>query len=185
MEIWRDVVGFEDYFKVSSYGRVKSKARLVYRSVGAPFWKKEKVLKPGTKRYAQYNLSIDGVSNYKLGHRLVGEAFLPNPEKLPMVLHKDNDKLNNHVDNLEWGDGYKNMQDAVTTGAVVAPRGIQTYQAKSSEADIIEIRRLYGTGNFTMFEIGEMFNYPYRSISDIVRGKSWKHLPGIIPKEKK
>jgi hypothetical protein len=185
MEIWKDVVGFEKYFEVSSYGRVKSKARFVNRSVGAPFWKKEKILTPKTKRYAEYNLSINGVSNFKTGHRLVGEAFLPNPENLPMVLHKDNNKLNNRVDNLEWGDGFKNMQDAVKTGAVIAQKGMERPQAKSTDAQIIEIRKLYGTGNFTMNEIGEMFGYPYRSISDIVRGKSWKHLPGIIPKRKK
>lgn len=182
MNLWKDVEGFEDYFEVCEDGRVRSKERFVYRSVGAPFLKKAKVLTNKGKRYVSHNFSINGVSNYKTGHRLVAEAFIPNPLKLPMVLHKDNNKLNNHKDNLEWGDGFKNMQDAVTTGAVVALKGIETYGAKSSEAQIIEIRRLYGTGNYSMAEIGEMYNYPYRSISDIVRGKSWKHLPGIIPK---
>lgn len=184
MEIWKGVVEFEDYFEVSSYGNVRSKDRLVYRSVGAPFWKNGRVLSPKTKRYAEYNLSVNGKSNFKTGHRLVGEAFIPNPENQPMVLHKDNNKINNHVDNLEWGDGYKNMQDAVSTGAVVAQKGMERPQAKSTDDQIIEIRRLYGTGNYTMNEIGEMFGYPYRSISDIVRGKSWRHLPGIIPKGK-
>jgi hypothetical protein len=180
MEIWKDVVGFENYYEVSSYGNVRSKDRLVYRSVGTPFWKKGKILKPKTKRYAEYNLSINGQSNFKTGHRLVGEAFLLNPQNLPMVLHKDNNKLNNRVDNLEWGDGFKNMQDAVKTGAIVANKGEDVYCSRLTEQQVLEIRRLYGTGNYTMAEIGEMFGHSYRNISDVVRGKSWKHLGGVI-----
>lgn len=103
MEEWRDVVGYEGLYKVSSLGRVKS---LNYRNTG-----KEQILKPYKNNYGYLivNLSKGGKERRALIHRLVAHAFIPNPYNLQFVNHKDENKLNNCVENLEWCDqGYNN-----------------------------------------------------------------------------
>ena len=102
MEIWKDVVGFERAYQVSSLGRVKSKIR---KSVV-----EEKMLNPykNNKGYECVDL-WDNNHKKKLVHRLVAEAFIPNPKHKKVVNHKDGNPLNNKVDNLEWCTHSENM----------------------------------------------------------------------------
>ena len=94
VEIWKPVVGFEGLYEVSNFGRVKSLKRNTAT---------DRLLKPhNTKKYLQVCLCKNGVKADKLIHRLVAEAFIPNPDNLPEVNHKDENKLNNAVSNLEW-----------------------------------------------------------------------------------
>ena len=103
-EIWRPIVGYEGLYEVSSYGRVRSLDRYVkgksYRL------HKGKVLSPGknSRGYLSAVLSYNGKHKAITVHRLVAETFLPNPDNLPEINHKDEDKTNNSVDNLEWCD---------------------------------------------------------------------------------
>ena len=96
MEEWRDVVDYEGLYMVSNCGRVKS---LNYNHTG-----KEEVLKENTnkKGYKIIYLYKNGKrQKYKI-HRFVAKAFIPNANNFPEVNHKDEDKTNNKVDNLEW-----------------------------------------------------------------------------------
>lgn len=91
IEEFRDVVGYEDLYEVSNEGRIRNK------NTG-------RILKPNKihNGYLQVSLCKDGERKPALVHRLVAQAFLPNPNHYPQVNHKDEDKTNNSVDNLEY-----------------------------------------------------------------------------------
>lgn len=96
-EIWKFIQGFENYL-ISNFGRVKN---LSYNSMN-----KEQILKPmkNTSGYLYISLYKNGIRKNFLIHKLVAEYFLDNPLNLPEINHKDENKLNNHVDNIEYCD---------------------------------------------------------------------------------
>ena len=110
IEEWRPVVGYEGLYEVSSYGRVRSLDRYVEYSNGRIHLYKGKVLSllKGKYGYIQVSVYYKRKMYKKYVHRLVAQAFIPNPDNLPMVNHKDEDKSNCMVDNLEWCDAKYN-----------------------------------------------------------------------------
>ena len=107
-EIWKDIKGYEKLYQVSNLGRVKSlpkfhRTNKFYSSIG--YMSKEKILKPLKQscNYLQVDLcDINGKRRKKYIHKLVAEAFIPNPNNYEYVNHKDEKKTNNKIDNLEW-----------------------------------------------------------------------------------
>lgn len=126
-EEWRPIEGYEGYYEVSSFGRVKSLSRTIYTiwKNGEPgtYFQKGRILvakecaknKKGWQTYLQVCLSVDGVQKYKLIHRLVAEAFLEHPVGKDYVNHKDGNKHNNCVDNLEWVTQKENIEHSIKT----------------------------------------------------------------------
>ena len=98
VEIWRDIVGYEGLYRVSNLGRVKSLGN------GCSNNSKERFLKIGynPRGYRTVKLYKNGTKRTVVVHRLVAAAFIPNPYNLPQVNHKDENKDNNAVSNLEW-----------------------------------------------------------------------------------
>lgn len=101
-EIWKDIHGYEGMYQVSNLGRVKSIDRVVVKSDGTLFRLKSRIMKPYSHTYMYVRLTKDGKNRSYSIHRLVCEAFHPNPNNYPCVNHKDNNPLNNYVGNLEW-----------------------------------------------------------------------------------
>ena len=104
MEIWKDVEGYEGLYQVSSEGNVKSLEREVIYKDGRKKTLKEKILHNfiSDLGYFHVMLSKNGISKRYKVHRLVAKAFIPNPNNLPIINHKDENKTNNKVENLEW-----------------------------------------------------------------------------------
>ena len=105
-EEWRPVVGYEGLYEVSNTGQVRSLDK--YDSLGV-FWIGKLLSKLKVGGYFMVKLRKDGIQKMCLIHRLVAQSFIPNPLNLPQVNHKDEDKTNNMVDNLEWCDAKYNM----------------------------------------------------------------------------
>lgn len=119
---WRDVVGYEGLYEVSNTGVVKSLGRVVFDSIGRVRKIEGRIMKQGMKKdgsgYCTVSLThSDGTGeNAKLVHRIVAEAFIPNPENKEVVNHIDGNKKNNNVTNLEWTTVEENNTHAYNEG---------------------------------------------------------------------
>ena len=114
-EEWRPVVGFEGYYEISSFGRLRSLGRLIVESSGKRRKHRGKIISLHANKHGYYtrNLYVDGKITAVQIHRLVATAFIPNPGKLPQVNHKNGIKTDNRVDNLEWVSRSENALHAV------------------------------------------------------------------------
>lgn len=110
MEIWKDILGFEGRYQVSTEGKVRSLDRVEKTSAGWSRNRKGRVLRSSSGNGQGHYCSVAlGRNVYRLVHRLVAEAFLQNIDNLPHVNHKDKDTKNNNVNNLEWVTPTMNM----------------------------------------------------------------------------
>lgn len=139
-EIWKDIQGWEGY-QVSNWGRVKSCERVVIDTLGRrqPF--KETILIPqnDNRGYLRVNLYKNKKMTHYLIHRLVAEAFIPNDDNLPQVNHKDEDKTNNHVSNLEWCDSKYNMNFGTAIQRRVESNSKRIYQLSRDGSEILNV----------------------------------------------
>ena len=162
-EVWKDCVGFEDY-SVSNYGRVYSKRR-------------DKFLKLCVNSSNYKKCVLKGKNLYV--HRLVAQAFIDNPNNLEEVNHKDGNKWNNNVDNLEWVSKSENAKHAFDLGL----RNISGYTrykvAQSghifSQMDIDSIFEMYA-GGMSKKEIAQKMGCYDSAICNILNGKTYNQI---------
>lgn len=137
-EIWKDVVGYETLYQVSNLGRIKRLQKEytdTYKS-GRHRVLPERLLSPSVNKngYVLVDLHNEQGRVRKYVHRIVAEAFISNPDNLPCVNHKDENKANNQLENLEWCDYYYNNNYGTTRKRMVDTRRANgTYDNISQE----------------------------------------------------
>lgn len=148
VEIIKEIKGFEGRYTISNLGIVRS---LLTNKI-----MKLSITKFG---YARVNLRYANSRKFKsfLVHRLVAMNFLPNPNNYKEINHKDCNRLNNKLDNLEWCDRFYNIKYSFTNG-YASNKGIRNPRAKLTEQEVKEIKRLLKTKKFYYTDIVEMFN---------------------------
>lgn len=169
-ELWKDFNGYQ----VSNFGRFKS------------FHKgKVKILKPAlTKRgYLRAQLFIEEKAKSFAVHRLVARLFIPNPEGKSEINHRDGNKFNNHVSNLEWCTRFENMRHAVGTGLKTASKGEDAHNAKLTNSQVQFIRN--NPDVLTLYELAKIFGVGQTTISKIQLGKRYKNAGGAIRQSKR
>ena len=122
--------------------------------------------------YLYVTLQIGGKPKYCAIHRLVAQAFIPNPHNLPQVNHLNGIKTDNRVENLEWCTASENMRHAFATG--LAPQGVNQGQAKLNAAQVRYIR--LNPDNLKQKYLANMFHVTQTVISLIQRGKTYRSL---------
>ena len=116
-EIWKDIKNYEGIYQVSNLGRVRSLTRKVKTFNGLRTTKGQ-LLKPlkTNRNYFRVDLKQNQKNKYISIHRLVAEAFIPNPNNYPVINHIDGDTSNNKIDNLEWCTQSHNIKEAYRAG---------------------------------------------------------------------
>lgn len=132
--------------------------------------KRGNILKPQLNGKGYLRVSIG--KKLRFVHRLVAEKYIPNPNNLPQVNHKDGNKLNNSVDNLEWVSNKQNREHALKNGLHLC--GEQCSNSKLKEKDVIYILEHYQ--EISIKNLALKFNISRSTISDIVHHRSWKQL---------
>lgn len=133
----------------------------VYSNVGRKKRLKGKITKEG---YNMIVLTVNGRKLYKNVHRIVAESFIPNPENKPEVNHKDGNKTNNSVSNLEWCTSSENQEHA-------RDLGLQEFKINMEIAE--EIRRLYAEGGWTHTTLGNKFGIKKTNVGYIINNQRW------------
>lgn len=153
--------GFEDY-KISKFGEI-------YSTI--------------TKRYLKYNITKQGYCRIRLldprigktknyfVHRLVAVQFIPNPRKLPQINHKDGNKKNNSIFNLEWCTSEYNIRHAVENKLYKIEEDSPT--AKLTKEEVIKIHWLYTVRKFNKTEISKIYKISDATVGNILCGKRW------------
>lgn len=174
-EIFKPIKGYEGYYEVSSFGRIKSLARRW--SVGVKW---DTILKHGKKRmpntYLNVTFCVDKIKQTFTVHRLVATLFCENPNGYDVVNHLDGDVFNNHYKNLEWTTCHGNTMHAFDLGLRKGFSGESNGMSKHRKEDILKIRELHATGLYSQPVLAGMFNCKQPTISKIVLRQRWANI---------
>lgn len=135
--MFKKVKGFEDYYEVNEIGIVRSIDRLVWNGKGYLLKRSQEIKQQTNKKgYKICYLSKNSKQKTCLVHRLVAEAFIPNPNNYEQVNHIDCNKTNNNVDNLEWCSNLQNQRHAIANGLIHRSSNCGRKKIKVKKIDI-------------------------------------------------
>lgn len=174
---WKPIRGFEFYYEVSNFGQVRSLPRVVDHPTKGKFRLKGRTLKISLRSgYPIVTLTVCAKRTCFKVHRLVALAFVPNPENMPIINHKDGNKQNNYWKNLEWSTHKLNIQHAERTGLNKNRiRGERVPNSKLTANDVITIRTRHYNGA-TYPVLARVFNVYPSTIRRICTKDAWKHV---------
>ncbi len=165
-EIWIKIPFLEDYYGgeyfVSNKGRIKNK---------------KGIRKFQEDKYGYFRLSFrnkkNRITKQFFVHRIVGLCFIDNPQNKPMINHKDLDKKNNYVENLEWCNNSENIKHAYKNG-VLCQSGSKNNASVLNEKQVIEIYNL--KGKMEHLKIAEIYGVARTTVTQIMCKINWKHI---------
>lgn len=159
-QIWKEIQDYEKYYVINNCGIVKR--------IGG------KELKPSKNRGGYYWVKLSRPKQRKdcRIHRLVAQAFIPNPKNYPCINHKDGNKLNNQINNLEWCTKLQNEHHAMKLG--LYPSGEDNYNAKLTWEKVAEIRNKYIPFKYSRVKLAREYGVAEGSIQRILNGKGWR-----------
>lgn len=177
IELWKDISGYEDSYEISSYGRIRSKDRMIIygNRKGEYHNRLGKVLKP-TKSGEYLTVSLSG--NTHQVHTLVALHFCQKVESNLVVNHIDFNKTNNYWKNLEWISQGDNARYTYKMGKACV--GEDRRGAKLNNEKVLQIKKLLNEG-VGVLQIAKAFEVNPTTISNIKTGKRWSHVGKEIP----
>jgi len=165
-EIWIEIEGYEKNYEVSNLGNIRRK-----------YSKKTKSLQKKNRDKKDYYTGVCLYQNEKienkLVHRLVAQAFIPNPENKPCVNHINSIKHDNRVENLEWCTSRENKIHSIDSGTT-KNKGIDNGFSKITDIIVLDIRK-HKEKPLSFFS--KKYNINKSTVWLVKKGKTWKHLP--------
>lgn len=165
-EIWKPIIGYEDHYEISNLGRLMS---LNYRGSKYKHILKTNINKNG---YEHVRLNVNKVGVNKKIHRLVSEAFIKNPENKPCINHKDSNKCNNNVNNLEWCTHSENTIHAFKNMKIPIINGENNQSSKLKNKHVIEIFKSLESHR----KLAKEYGVTKSAITSIKSKKTWKEV---------
>lgn len=161
--IWKDFI-YSNVYEISNIGD--------FRNKNTGKFLKARVLKTG---YMSIAPSHDGKQRHYSLHRIIAIHFIANPNNYEQINHKDGNKINNNILNLEWVTARENVKHSYTTGLKINPKGPKNPKSKLKIDDILEIKRLLNL-KVLQKDIAKKFNISQSIVSKIKIKKMWEHL---------
>lgn len=177
-EIWKDIIGYENLYRVSNLGQVYSIGGVSIPNRGGSFrLSKSRVLSlnPFDDGYCRVSLKRDRKQKMFLVHRLVALHFLENPENKQQVNHLDGNKSNNIYTNLEWATKLENQRHAIATGLQDFV-GENSPQCILSEREVLEIRSKHIKREYSQSMLAKEYGTTRSNIDNILSRRTWKHI---------
>lgn len=177
-EEWRPVVGWEGFYEVSNYGRFRSLDRV--SSNGRRHTGRMIGTRP-VNGYLHACLCRPGQQSQYLAHRLVAAAFIGQCPPGHTVNHRDGDKQNNHISNLEYMTPSQQMRHARAVCGYVSVRGKQHPSTTLSDGKVMLLREMYRSGVYTQQDLDAIFGISQTAVGRILDRTNWKHISDLCP----
>ena len=168
-EVWKDIIGYENKYLISNKGRVQNKNTLL-------------VLKPQKMTSGYHFNCLMGSKSIPKGmsiHRMVGYAFIPNPENKPEINHINGVKIDNRVENLEWCTRLENIRHAKKMGLIpkrIGKKGEDHGRSILTEKNVIYIRQFFDGKKVNKPYLANKFGVSVPTIKAVLTRRNWKHL---------
>lgn len=183
LEEWKDISGYKGYYQVSNLGRVKSMTRIIIRSDGRVmnYGEKYKTLTKNKDGYLTVKLNKELKQKTITVHKLVATEFMEKPKSdiSVEINHKDFNRKNNNIDNLEWITHIENINHSVKAGSYKGLSGESNGRAVYSNKDVIMIRERYDNGESVM----NIVKLLYPELDYTGRKNKWSRIKEIADRK--